>query len=196
MSDFNKISDQELSLLIKNGEKDAFHELFNRYSPKIFNFSRSYLKNDSDSEELLQEVFLKIWEKKGNLNTNLNIKAYIFKIAINTIYDFIRKKNISNAFNDFANANFKADGDFTWHEVIYNEMLENLNQLVKEMPEQRRKIFLLSKEEGLKNDEIARQLNLSKRTVENQLYRAINFLKTHLRKDSVFSLLFLYLYCS
>jgi RNA polymerase sigma-70 factor (ECF subfamily) len=71
----------------------------------------------------------------------------------------------------------------------------NLDELIKKMPEQRRRIFQLSREKGLSNDEIAKELNLSKRTVENQLYRAIAFLKKHFNTNSLFALLFFYLWC-
>ena len=69
-------------------------------------------------------------------------------------------------------------------------MVSNLNELVTQMPEQRRKVFHLSKRKGLTNDEIAKKLNISKRTVENQLYRAIAFLKKHIKKETMFILLF------
>jgi len=184
-----KISDAELVHRIKYGDKESFRGLFDKYAPKIFNFSLSYLKNKTDAEELVQDVFLKIWEKREILDTSQNIKAYIFKIAINTIYDFIRHKNIEYAFNDFAKVNYDKSSNSTWNKVIFNDMLSNLNELVAQMPEQRRRVFHLSKRKGLTNDEIAKKLNISKRTVENQLYRAIAFLKKHFKKESMLALL-------
>jgi len=171
-----KISDADLAHRIKFGEKDAYQELFERYAPKIYHFSLSYLKNEADAEELVQDVFLKVWEKREILDASQNVKAYIFKIAVNTIYDFIRRKNIESAFNDFAKVNFNKSSNDTWDTVIFEEMQTTLNELVAQMPEQRRRVFRLSKIKGLSNDEIAQKLNLSKRTVENQLYRAIVFL--------------------
>ena len=73
-------------------------------------------------------------------------------------------------------------------------MQENLQKLVAQLPEQQQKIFKMNKEDGLTSDEIAEQLNLSKRTVENHLYRAVSFLKDHFKNDSMFSLLFFYLF--
>ena len=196
MDSLEKISDAELSLKIKHGDKDAYQELFIRYAPRIFNFANSYLKNKDEAEELLQNVFLKVWENHSSLNESKNIKAYIFKIAINAFYDYVKRKNIENAFIDFAKNNYEVKSNSTWQDVIYNEMVSNLNALVEKLPEQRRKIFRLSKEDGLTNDEIAHKLNLSKRTVENQLYRALSFLKEHFKEVSVVALLFFYIYCS
>ena len=192
---FENISDSELARKIKGGEKNAYQELFERYAPRIYQFSLSYLKNNADAEELVQDVFLKIWEKRDMLDESKNIKSFIFKVAVNTIYDFIRHKNIENAFNDYTRANFETNSDNTWHMVIYDEMQENLQKLVAQLPGQQQKIFQLSKEEGLTSEEIAVKLNLSKRTVDNHLYRAVSFLKEHFKKESFISVLFFYLVC-
>ena len=165
---------------LKAGSREAFRLLFDAYAPKIHAFALSYLKNESDAEELLQELFLKLWEMRGDLDSSKNIKSFLFKICINLIYDLIRRKNIEQAYLNFAGKNDQTNSDSTWYEVIYNDMLTNLNQLVAGMPDQRQRIFKLSKEEGLSNEEIALQLGLSKRTVENQLYRAVSFLKERL----------------
>ena len=196
MIQHKKISDAELVHLIKSGEKEAYRDLFEKYAPKIYQFSLSYLKNEEDSKELVQEVFIKVWEKREILDSSQNIKSYIFKIAVNAIYDFIRHKNIESAFNDFARVNFDIHSNNTWDNIIFEEMKSTLNKLVHQLPEQRRKIFNLSKRKGLSNDEIAQKLNISKRTVENQLYRAITNLRKHLKKDSVIALLFFYIICS
>jgi RNA polymerase sigma-70 factor (family 1) len=195
LGNLKNTTDAKLTYLIKTGVKEAFQELFERYAPRIYQFSLSYLKNEQDAEELVQDVFLKIWEKRESLDKSKNIKAFIFKVAVNTIYDFIRRKNIESAYKEFASVNFESQPDSTWHQVIFDEMIDNLDILVKQMPAERQKIFRLSREDGLTNDEIASKLNLSKRTVENQLYRAITFLKKHFRTDSLFALLFLYLWC-
>lgn len=189
------MSDDELSRKLKAGEKNAYQELFERYAPRIYQFSLSYLKNNDDTEELVQDVFLKIWEKREILDQSKNIKAFIFKVAVNTIYDFIRHKNIENAYNDFARANFDTNTNNTWSTIVFDEMQENLQKLVAQLPEQQQKIFQLSKEEGLTSEEIAVKFNLSKRTVENHLYRAVSFLKENFKRESLFSLLYFYLVC-
>ena len=192
---FENISDSELARKISVGQKPAYQELFERYAQRIYNFSFAYLKNKGDAEELVQDVFLKIWEKREMLDHSKNIKSFIFKIAVNTIYDFMRRKNIENAFNDFSKANFNSETENTWHTVIFEDMQQNLQSLILQLPEQQQKIFKLSKTEGLSNDEIAASLSLSKRTVENHLYRAISFLKEHFRDESLIALFFFYLYC-
>jgi RNA polymerase sigma-70 factor (family 1) len=195
LGNLKNMNDAQLTYLVKTGVKEAFQELFERYGPRIYQFSYSYLRDREDSEELVQDVFLKIWEKRESLDRSKNIKAFIFKIAVNSLYDLIRRKNIENAYKDFAAANFVQTTDHTWHKVIFDEMLENLDRLVKQMPPERQRVFKLSREEGLTSDEIARKLNLSKRTVENQLYRAVAFLKKNYTTESLFAMLFLSLWC-
>ncbi len=189
--------DQKILLIeqLRDGSKEAFKSIFDTYAAKIYAFALSYLKNEEDAEELLQDVFLKIWEIRADLDSSKNIKALLFKICINLIYDLIRRKNIELAYLDYSAKNYHSESDSTWHEVIYNDMLSNLTKLVALMPEQRKHIFKLSKEEGFSNDEIAQQLKLSKRTVENQLYRALSFLKDKLGKASLPGLLIFHLYC-
>lgn len=181
-----------LAYQIKLGEKKAFQKLFNMYAPKIYSFSLSYLKNKLDAEELVQDVFLKVWEKRESLDISQDLKAYLFKVAINAIYDFIRHKNVETAYQNFAAANTDRKSNSTWHTIVYNEIRKKYSQLVEQFPEQQKKIYRLSKEEGLSNDEIAHKLNLSKRTVENHLYRAVLILKQHFNsKSTVIILLFI-----
>ncbi len=182
MSDLKKITDETLTYLIKTGIKDAFRELFERYASQIYCFALKYLKNEQDSEELVQDVFVKIWEKRERLDKSKNIRSFVFTVAVNTIYDTIRRKNIENSFLDFAKNNFDYQSESTWHEIIKNEMLSQIEELIQKMPDHQRVIFKLSRQKGLSNEEISKRLNISKRTVENQLYRALIFLRKHFQQ--------------
>ncbi len=178
-----KISDQDLMLRIKKEEKGAFRELFERYTPRIYKFALSYLKNKNDAEELVQIVFLKIWKKRNSIDATQNIKAYIFTITINSIYDFIRRKKIEYSFQNRSRQIQSNTENNTWNTVVQREMQQNLSDCINRLPKQQQKIFQLSKMEGFTNDEIAIQMGLSKRTVENHLYRAVSFLKQNFKNE-------------
>lgn len=179
MSNLKNITDETLTYLINRGNKSAFQELFERYSGQIYHFALKYFRNQQEAEEVVQDVFLKIWEKRDGLDRSKSIKSFVFTVAVNTIYDSVRRRNIENSYKDFAKNNFDFQSETTWHEVIYNEMLAKVEDVIHCLPNQQRRIFKLSRQKGLSNEEISIRLNISKRTVENQLYRALVFLKKH-----------------
>ncbi|BAX82408.1 RNA polymerase sigma-70 factor [Labilibaculum antarcticum] len=187
------IKDQTLVIQLKDGSQLAFKQLFDRYTPRIYRFAISYLKSDADAEELVQDVFLKLWEKRETLDESQNIRAYIFKIAINSIYNLSKRKNYKQVYNEFVKNNFTLDNEFTWNDVVYNELVDSLNLHIDKMPAQRRDIFLMSRKDGLSNQEIAKNLNISLRTVENQIYRSVSYLREQLKPNSVFLLLLFFL---
>jgi len=190
LDDLKDITDQNLALLIRSEEKYAFHELFNRYAPRIYKFAFSYLKNRSDAEEIVQNVFLKIWEKRYSIKASENIKAFIFTITANKIYDFIRRRNIEHAFHNYTMLNQGNNENNSWNSIVYKEVQQTIFNLANKLPSQQKKVFNLSKMEGLTNDEIAIKMGLSKRTVENDLYRAVLFLKQNFKNESFIALIF------
>ena len=177
----NKITDQDLVTRIQQNEKFAFRQLFTRYAPRLYKFSYSYLKSKEDVEELIQNVFLTIWLKRNTIDTTKNIRAFIYKITINAIYDLIRKRKIEHAFKNRTLLNNTGFEYQTWNMVVKNELQQNVYKLVDHLPEQQQRVFNLSKMEGYTNDEIAIKLGLSKRTVENHLYKALLFLKQNIK---------------
>ncbi|MBN2636875.1 MAG: RNA polymerase sigma-70 factor [Prolixibacteraceae bacterium] len=185
-----KTSDNELITRIQNDEKFAFRELFIRYASRLHKFSYSYLKNKEDAEELIQNVFLTIWIKRDSIDASKNIRAFIYKITVNAIYDLIRKRKIERTFQNQSLLNQTSFEHQTWNSVLKNELQQNVYKLVDHLPEQQQRIFNLSKLEGYTNDEIAIKLGLSKRTVENHLYRAILFLKQNIGNNA--SIVFLF----
>ncbi|WP_303919487.1 RNA polymerase sigma factor [Draconibacterium sediminis] len=190
MNQYDNISDHELVILIKREEEKAFQELFKRYAPRIFKFAHSYLKSKNDADELVQIIFIKIWEKRKMIDISQNIKSFIFKVSVNAIYDFMRQGKLKYTFPDYILNNQEDSENQTWNSIIYNETEQKLFNLVNELPQKQQEIFKLSKIEGLTNDEIAKQTGLSKRTVENHLYRAIAFLKRNFEANPLIALLF------
>lgn len=172
--------------------KVAFKALFDLYAPKIYSFGNSYLKSAHDAEELVQEVFIRIWNQRESLDDSKNIKAYIFKTAVNLIYDQLRKRKLERLYTELSMFQQTEEDNSTSDYVMLNDLQNQINTLIAQMPEQRRLVFTLSRVEGLSYDEIAQQLNISKRTVENQIYRAMTFLKEHIDSKYMLYLVFYY----
>ena len=169
---------------LQNGSFEAFEMIYNFYFKLLFLFSRKYLRNETEAEEIVQQVFLKIWEKRKMINPDLSFKAYLFKIILNDIYNHIRKKRYEKLTNDIYLESASVFNESTQELILYRDFKEKLDKLIRNLPEKRREIFILSRKRGLSNSDIADELNLSVRTVENQLHRALRYLKENLKEDN------------
>ncbi len=178
--------------LIK-GNISCFDELFEKYSKKLYVFSMNYLKSDTDSEEIVQAVFVKIWENRLQLKTELSFKAFIFKIAHNEILKFFRSKAYHQSFikDQVFQSDINTDDE---KRIEYKSILNEVNKLINLLPEKRRLIFIKSRIDGMSSTEIAEQMNIAKSTVDNNLTEALKFLKSKASNLSFSILLFIYLF--
>ena len=185
--------DAQLVEGLKKGDISSFDELFNLYSKKIFVFVINYLKSEADSEEIVQTVFVKIWENRQQLKAELSFKAFIFKIAHNEILKFFRKKACHQSFiNDqLIDSEMSFDDE---KRIEYKSVLLEVNKLINLLPEKRRIIFIKSRIDGMTSTEIAEQMSIAKSTVDNNLTEALKFLKSKASNLSFGVLLFLYLF--
>lgn len=172
-------SDKILVSLLQQGNSNAFKLLFERYHKKLFVFLLKFIPI-SDAEEIVQEVFVKVWEKREGLNEELSFSAYIYKIARNLLLNHMRKKTFIHCYNLELQSIDKIS-DTTTEQVYYNDIKNIIDNLVNELPEKRREIYLLSREKGLSNKEISTFLNISMNTVETQMRRSLQFLREKVR---------------
>lgn len=181
---------------LKNGDVTAFDQLFRKYSERLFLFSKKYLKSDEEAHEVVQEVFLYIWEKRAELKPENSFNAYVFTIAYNRIKKHFNRKVLENKFKDEQLYLFlDASGDLD-REIDYKFLLEKVESIINELPERRRKIFRKRKYEGLPIKQIAADLNISPNTVENQLAAAQKQIQAELAKEKIAGLLFFGLFFS
>ncbi len=181
--------DQTNILKLKNGDKQVFNQLFNFYSQKLFYFAKGYLKSEKEAEEIVQETFLKIWERRHHLDPELSINAYLFKIAFNFIQKHLIKNVKEQEFkHDLANDLVSFDNHSS-NLLNYNSLLEHINHLIEELPPRQREIIILRKLENYSLHEISEQLSLSIKTVEAHLTAALKFLKERLKSERTEDLL-------
>jgi RNA polymerase sigma-70 factor (family 1) len=187
LNDGKSYDENVLASQIKNGNSEAFKLFYNLYKHKIFNFAYHYLKSASDAEETVQVVFVKLWEGRKEIKEHLSIRSYLFKITINHIYNNLKRKQTHLSYKD---SELLKDGfdHSTQDNIYYDNLKENLDSWISQLPEQRRIIFKMSRIDGMSHDEIAKQLQLSVRTVESQVYKALKFLKSHLKDDFFLSI--------
>ena len=187
-----KRDEQMLVGELKNGNILAFNTLFRQYSGRLYRFAIGFLKSEQDAEELVQEVFGKIWEKRTSLNKELSFKSYLFTIASNIIKKKFRKQA---HMEEYLKADLAGDLDVeTLQQVNYDSLLGYVKELVARLPEKRKTIFEKSRFEGMTSKEIAAELGLSPKTVDNHLSEALKFLRANLGQENLMLVLFLSLF--
>ena len=182
INEIDNISDSLLVTRIRQNDKDAFRLLYNRYSKKIFYFSLRFFNNNVEAEELVQTIFINVWENRDSLDPSGSVKNYIYKSAVNYIYNFLKKKAIHARFIESEIKKGEIHSNLTYEQVFFHDLERSINSTVETLPHQQQKIFQLSRVDGLTHKEIAIKLNLSVRTVENQMYRALKILKDNIEK--------------
>ena len=176
--------DAQLVRALKKGDLYAFDQLFEKYNKKLYYFAKGYLGSNEDAEGLVQEVFIKIWESRKELKEYLSFNGFLFTITYNAILKHFRKKSREKKHLDKFLTDFIDETNGTSAEVEYNNLLELANNAIETLPEKRKRVFKLSRHEGLTNLEIARQLRISKRTVENHIQQVLKFLREQLGKET------------
>ena len=187
---------EEKSIIIKfkEGDAAAFDAIYHKYSKKLYNFARGLLKDPDSAGEMVQEVFVNLWEKREQIDTAFNFENYIFTITYNSIRKFFRKKSMENKVKDSLLKNSPEVIENTDDSIIYQELLDLANQTIDKLTPKRKTVYKLSREEGMSIKEIAGELNISTRTAENHLSKALKFLKKELAGISLLTLLFYFLF--
>lgn len=191
-----KNGDAEYVKALRKGDLNAFNQLFEKYNKKLYYFAKGYLRSPEDSEELVQEVFLKIWETRENLKDQLSFNAFLFTITYNAVLKHFRKAGRERKHLEQALLYSDKSSEDTSSFIEYSELLDITNEAIEKIPEKRREIFKLSRQTGLSNGEIAEQLQISKKTVENQIYQSLKFLREQLKDESLVMILFFTLFIS
>ncbi|MCE5346907.1 MAG: RNA polymerase sigma-70 factor [Bacteroidales bacterium] len=186
-------SDVNLVKEIRNDSKDDFKLLFERYNKKLYFFSLRYFSNDHDeAEELVQSVYISLWEHRKSLDETMPVKSYIYRSAVNYIYNYLKKKAIRNSFVEFEIQKGEVLSDQTYEQIFFNDLEKSINNIIETLPIQQQKIFQLSRFEGLSHEKIANDMNISVRTVENQIYRALKTIKSKIKEEISYLFIFIW----
>jgi RNA polymerase sigma-70 factor, ECF subfamily len=173
-------NERDLLQLLHNGDSGAFERLFLEYSSKIFNFSKRLLNNTDDAREVVQQTFVAVWENHVNIDPSKSFSSYLYTCARNLIINSYKRKVYFRAYTEYILFKEKDFYFVTDSQVLYNELEANLHKIIEELPEKRKEIFLLSRNEGLSYKEIAERLCISESTVNTQITKAIGYIKKKL----------------
>ena len=195
MRDYTQYTDDQLVLLLGSSDQQAFTELYNRYHTGIYSYQLAFVKIPSISEDLTQEVFLKIWEARLRLQIHTSFAAYIYRVSRNRTIDFMKKviadrelrteiiHHTQSLFHD-SNSNqlqSKEDG------YLYTKAIDSLSK-------QQRTVFLLCREEGKTYQEVAGLLGISRNTVKEHMANSLRSLRNFLAEKTEAALL-LIIFC-
>ena len=186
--------DNELVERLQKGDVEAFDQIYEKYSMNLYSFGLKYLRSKDESEELVQSVFLKLWENYEKLNKDLSFKSYLFTIAYNDICKLFRKRNYRQKFIDETlYENYQSSSGM--EESIDNQSVIDLVQkIINKLPVRQKSIFMKSRQEGKSTKEIAEEIGLSPGTVDNYISEALKFIRCQLHKENLSVLLFLTLF--
>jgi len=183
------ILEKDLVARLKRGDQTAFELLFHFYYPGLVMYASQFTANSADAEEIVQDFFVRFWEKRQQLTPCDSLKNYFFSSVKNGSLDFLKHQEIEKKYVSEMIELSKHHLAYEPDLYINSELQEKLKGGIDLLPEKCREIFLMSRIRGLKNEEIAAELNISKRTVETQISKALKVLRVEL-KDYV-GLLFL-----
>lgn len=179
----DQTDDNELYLRLKEGDERAFKALFQKYYSAMCHFAHQFLKDREMAEETVQELFVRIWEKRSTLNIETSVKHYFFRSIRNQCLNQIQHQKIKNQYASriMESSHQEIDPDQYYLEV---NLLQRIEKSIDSLPAKRQEIFRLSREQGLKYKEIAEELNISIKTVEAQMGLALKHLRDELKEFS------------
>jgi RNA polymerase sigma-70 factor (ECF subfamily) len=185
----------ELLNQISAGSEQAFATLFHCYRDKVYAVALRLTKSTFMAEEVVQDVFLKLWVRRQALVDIAGFEDYLFIMTRNHVFSTLKKIARQQQLVDELKFKLPAGEDTTYERIAGQELEEILHQAVELLPAQQKQIYLMSKEQELKRDEIAKALRISSETVKTHLARALRHIRAYskLRLDVTISLLLLFL---
>lgn len=183
----NTLSEKELLSRVTLGDRKAFAQLYSQYLNGLYRYIYLFTKSKVITEETVQNVFIKIWERREQLENITSFKAYLFRAAKNNLMDEIRRNSIKAKVLCAVKPDFEDLVPQSDSRLIYNEFLKITHDAIALLPEKRKQIVEMRIDEDLSLDEIAERLSISKNVVKKQLYAGISFVRTQLQKNAEIS---------
>lgn len=175
--------EQELLAHLRQGEIRAFDALYKLHSKPLLWKLRRMVKDPEEADELLQDLFVKVWEKRENINIQQSFQAYLYRVAQRMAIDYFRSLERRSRLHEDVQLRTSEYVHNTEENIIARETQDLINAAIALLPEQRRKAFTLCKLEGKSHAEAAEIMNISPNTVHNHLVKALSFVKDYVEKS-------------
>jgi RNA polymerase sigma-70 factor (ECF subfamily) len=158
-----------------------FEEVFKTHFKALHSYAYTLVREDMLAEEMVQQVFFKLWEKKDSLQIEGSATAYLYRSVYHECLNYLKHQKVRAAYQQYAKALPEGSNGGTAQKIQLSELQQHLNKALGELPEQCRTIFQMSRYEELKYQEIADRLGLSVKTIENQMGKALRLLREKLK---------------
>jgi RNA polymerase sigma-70 factor (family 1) len=163
------------------GSREAYAALYKHYLPKLYKYLYEINRSKEDTEEILQDIFMKLWESKDELSNVKTLNSYLFRIARNKLMNLFDHQKVKRKAEDYLEKNAGESGNTSEDKYIYKQYSAVVQIAINSLPPKRRLVFEMSTQEELTHDQIAERLNISKSMVKKQLYAANNYVKEYLQ---------------
>ena len=186
---------------IKQGDKEVFQYLFDIYYQRLFLYAKSYVEDPDTAKDIVQDLFINLWEKRKNLVIISSLSSYFFRAIHNRSIQFLRHKKVISKYKEKhllklkeAEILYNTAVDFTLSDVQFNEIKNILNKTYNSLPAKTREVFRLSREEAKSNQVIANTLNINIKTVEYYITKALKVFHSALKDYFILFVLFWFAY--
>ena len=185
---FKEKTDTELATLLIRDNEAAFSELYVRYKDKLYYICLHLLKSKEEANDIVQEIFIRLWESRSFINPELSFSSFLYTMARNRILNYFRDIDIDEKVKQILSAQKITEEEAIDSKIIYTEYQMILQNAISQLPPQRQKIFNMSRIESMSHKEIAAELGISVNTVQEHISEALKFIKVYFSKHADISI--------
>ncbi|WP_234572983.1 RNA polymerase sigma factor [Rhodohalobacter sp. 614A] len=178
------LNDTDLAIKIRAGNKKAFREIYDRYHVQMYYIAKKYVKSPDLAEDAVQDVFVKLWEKRARIDDSKSIKGFLFIMLRNHVLNMIRDKKDEIISISDIKSNQLPQQNLTEDELVYKEYHDIVKEGLKELSDRKREVFELRTLKGHSNSEVADLLNINIRTVKTHFYNSSKFMREYLKNHA------------
>lgn len=171
---------ENIAQKIKEGDEKAFEVVFRKHYSGMCGYVSRYIDDPDQAEEIVQEVFYNFWNKRTDIHITGSLESYLFRSARNSSLNYIKHLKVRHEYVMAREVLLKEEESRTTDEIVELELHQKIDECIEQLPAERQRIFKMSRFDGLKNKEIAEKLDISIKTVEAQMGKALKYLRENL----------------
>lgn len=178
---FSAVQESEVVVGIQKGDEVAFESVFKAYYSRLCSYANTMLNDSEEAEEMVQNTFIVLWENRANVDIHTSLKSYLYRAVHNSCLNRIKHMKVRQEHSAYVLHTQEEEVESTSHMVMGNELQQQINVAIEQLPPQCKRVFTLSRYENLTYAEIAAHLEISVKAVDKQMVRALRILREQLK---------------